>query len=148
MDWNTYRQQLQTRRRIAFRRLSVAAIILFNLYLHIMMELFDTDPPPTRLAYHTSALTGAQWVMELITGHPRRIRTELGVSHFVFEQLLQEMSAMGRGPSRHVLLEEQLAIFLYMVVTGNTIRHTGERFQRSNETIAKYLIIYAIFSNH
>lgn len=136
MDWQAYQQQFRRRRALAFRRMTIALVILSNLYMYIMFEMLHT-PAPTRLAYHTSALTGAQWVMELITGHPRRIRTELGVSHLVFEQLLQEMTAMGQGASRHVLLEEQLAIFLYMAVTGNTIRHTGERFQRSNDTIAK-----------
>ncbi|KAJ3771242.1 hypothetical protein FB446DRAFT_601414, partial [Lentinula raphanica] len=28
--------------------------------------------------YHTSILSGQQWVNELITGHPERIHTELG----------------------------------------------------------------------
>ncbi|KZP27147.1 hypothetical protein FIBSPDRAFT_692577, partial [Athelia psychrophila] len=32
-----------------------------------------------------------------------------------------------------------------MVVTGNTIRHTGERFQRSNETIANYFKVCVRF---
>ncbi|KZP09661.1 hypothetical protein FIBSPDRAFT_686868, partial [Athelia psychrophila] len=68
---------------------------------------------PLRQAYHTSALTGAQWVMELLTGHPLHIHTELSVTHLIFEQLLFEMEAMGRRASRHVTLEEQLAIFLY-----------------------------------
>jgi hypothetical protein len=45
---------------------------------------------------------------------------------------------MGYGDSRNgVTLEEQLAIFLYMCVTGLNARHTGERFQQSNETIAR-----------
>ncbi|KZP09085.1 hypothetical protein FIBSPDRAFT_668056, partial [Athelia psychrophila] len=63
--------------------------------------------------YHTSALTGADWVMELMTGHLRNIRTELGVTHLVFAALLEEMTAIGCGASRHVTLQEQLAIFLY-----------------------------------
>ena len=35
--------------------------------------------PIDRTPYHTSALSGEQWVQELLSGHPRRIRTELGV---------------------------------------------------------------------
>lgn len=76
--------------------------------------------------------------MELLTGHSLRIRTELGVTHHVFKQLLLKMEAMGCKASTFVTLEEQLAIFLYIAVTGNTIRHTGERFQRANDTISKY----------
>ncbi|KIK14079.1 hypothetical protein PISMIDRAFT_117675 [Pisolithus microcarpus 441] len=36
------------------------------------------------------------------------------------------------------MLQEQLGIFLYIVVTGLIIRHVGERFQQSNGTISKY----------
>lgn len=72
-----------------------------------------------------------------MTGHPGRIRCELGVSAEVFNSLLIYLREIGIHRSKHVSLEEQLAIFLYMAVTGLTIRHVGERFQRSNETISK-----------
>jgi hypothetical protein len=51
--------------------------------------------------------------------------------------LVIELQEIGLGPSKHVSLEEQLAIFLYASVTGLSIRHLGERFQRSNEIISK-----------
>lgn len=85
----------------------------------------------------TSALSGEAWILELLCGHPNRIRTELGVSHEVFAKLVQELRDVGYQNSRNVSLEEQLGIFLYMCVTGLTIRHVGERFQRSNETISR-----------
>jgi hypothetical protein len=88
--------------------------------------------------YHTSKLTGEEWVWELIRGHPDRIYTELSVQLYVFVALVVELRGMGYGDSRNgVTLEEQLAIFLYMCTTGLSVRHTGERFQRSNETIAR-----------
>lgn len=90
-----------------------------------------------REPYHTSILTGEGWVMELLGGHPDRIRCELGVSLDVFSDLISDLRAMGHGNSRNVSLEEQLAIFLYAAVTGLTVRHLGERFQRSNETISR-----------
>lgn len=92
--------------------------------------------------YHTSILTGQGWVDELVYGHPLRIRTELGVSLKVFHALISKLHEMGHGASKHVKLEEQLAIFLYACVTGLPVRHLGERFQRSNETISKYILIY------
>jgi hypothetical protein len=55
----------------------------------------------------------------------------------VFDNLVQELRDIGYQNSKHVSLEEQLAIFLYTCVTGMTIRHVGERFQRSNETISR-----------
>jgi hypothetical protein len=62
----------------------------------------------------------------------------------VFEGLIIELRAFGHTDSRYVSLEEQLAIFLYSCVTGLTIRHVGERFQRSNDTISRYIYLYFI----
>jgi hypothetical protein len=45
---------------------------------------------------------------------------------------------MGYSDERDVTLEEKLAIFLYACVTGLTVWHLGERFQRANGTITKY----------
>lgn len=90
-----------------------------------------------RQLYHTSILSGRAWVQELLYGHPERIRTELGMHEPVFRALIYDLYQMGHRDSKNITLEEQLAIFLYMCVTGLTIRHVGERFQRSNETISK-----------
>jgi hypothetical protein len=90
-----------------------------------------------KIPYHTSALSGDEWVDELMTGHPERIRCELGVHLHVFKRLLSVLRKMGYGDSKHITLREQLAIFLYTCVTGLTIRHVGERFQHSNDTISK-----------
>ena len=87
--------------------------------------------------YHTSLLSGHAWVQELLNGHPERIRTELGVHKEVFHALIEELEGMGHRDSSYVTLEEQLAIFLYTCITGLTIRHVGERFQRANWTISK-----------
>ena len=92
----------------------------------------------TREPYHTSILTGEGWVIELLTVHPKHIRCELGVSSEVFILLINELRGMGYNNLKYTSLEEQLAIFLYMSVTGLTIRHVGERFQQSNEMISRY----------
>ena len=91
--------------------------------------------------YHTSALSGQGWVLELINGHPERMHTELGVRVHVFRQMIIALQKAGMGPSKHISLEEKLAIFLYASVTGLSIRHLGERFQHSNETISKCVLI-------
>ena len=80
-------------------------------------------------------LTGQMWVLELLAGHPECIHTELGVHTHVFYALIDELRELGYSDSKFVTLEEQLAIFLYCSVTGLTVRHLGEQFQRSNETI-------------
>jgi len=45
----------------------------------------------------------------------------------------------GVHSSRHVFLEEQLAIFLYTSVTGLSLRHVSERFQRATDTTSRYV---------
>ena len=45
----------------------------------------------TREPYHTSVLTGEGWVIELLTGHPKCIQCELGVSSEVFILLIGKL---------------------------------------------------------
>jgi len=45
--------------------------------------------------YHTSALTGEAWVLELLAGHRDRIRCELGVRHHVFHKLVETLQDLG-----------------------------------------------------
>jgi hypothetical protein len=107
--------------------------VLIPACIQIIQQRYVKQP------YHTSVLTGQGWVDELVHGHPLRIRTELGVSREVFHALISKLREMGHVASKHVKLEEQLAIFLYACVTGLPVRHLGERFQRSNDTISKYI---------
>jgi hypothetical protein len=90
-----------------------------------------------KIPYYTSILTGEGWVLELINGHPKCIQSELGVHLHVFHRLVTALKVADVTRSKHIALEEKLAIFLYASVTGLSIRHLGERFQHSNETISK-----------
>ena len=83
------------------------------------------DPEP----YHPSILSGQGWVNKLLKGHPAHIHCELGVSWEVFLEMIMMLHNFGYGSSKYVQINEQLAIFLYMSVTGLTIHHTGECFQ-------------------
>jgi hypothetical protein len=109
----------------------VLLTIIIPKVIQVICALYVKQP------YHTSILSGEGWVQELLNGHPKRIQCELGVTKDVFTQLVHELQTMGHTKSRYVSLEEQLAIFLYTSVTGLTVRHVGERFQRSNATISK-----------
>jgi hypothetical protein len=80
-------------------------------------------------------------------GHPDRIKTELGMRLYVFKRLISDLSDLGLAPSRHISLEEQVAIFLYMSVTGLSIQHVSERFQHSNETISLYFFLFFFILN-
>ena len=119
------------RRQRVIRYAALIVSIIISATANILQSVYVREP------YHTSALSGEAWVLEFLCGHPNRIHMELGVSVEVFSNLVQELRDIGYQNSRNVSLEEQLAIFLYMCVTGLTIRHVGERFQRSNETISR-----------
>ena len=118
----------------AAQRIQQITATFITVITMLIVVLNTNDPEP----YHTSILSGRGWVEELLEGHPGHIHCELGVSREVFLELVSVLCGFGFGSSRYVDIEEQLAIFLYMSVTGLTIRHTGERFQRSNNMISKY----------
>ena len=124
-------QQHQHVRKMMF----MAAFTMANIVA--TAALIYADPLYNKVPYHTSALSGANWVRELLDGHPERIRNELGVHKHVFCALVEELQLAEHGPSKHVYLEEQLAIFLYTCVTGLSFWHVCERFQRSGDTVSK-----------
>lgn len=124
-----------TRRRQALYRMTrlvgLVVRIIITSVTEIVVRHYHKEP------WHTSMLTGHMWVLELLAGHPERIRTALGCHCDTFLTLIDELRALGHSDSKYVTLEEQLAIFLYCSVTGLTVRHLGERFQRSNDTITR-----------
>ena len=77
-------------------------------------------------------------MLELLNSHPNRIRMCLGVTHDIFDKLVQELRCCdGITESSQLSIEEQLGIFLYTCVTGSLPWHVGERFQHSSSTITK-----------
>ena len=115
--------------------LASISVIVVKVANVIILATKRADPIP----YHMSILSGEAWVQELLTGHPERIRTELAIHKHVFRTILVELQGAKCTHSKHVTLEEQLMIFLYTCITGLSVRHVGERFQRSNATISKYV---------
>lgn len=120
------------------RQLVIAAAAYVTAIIGFAVNLY-ASPLYWKQDYHTSKLTGEQWLQELLVGHPDRIWTELGVRLHVFLILVEELRMIsGLEDSRHITAQEQVAILLYMCVTGLSVRHVGERFQHSNETISRY----------
>lgn len=116
------------------------ALLATTSYLHMVgiAATLYAEPNYWKQPYHTSALTGEAWVNELIHGHPDRIYTELGMRLHVFMAFVAALRLMGGLVTSKfgVMVEEQAAIFLYTCVTGLSICHVGERFQRANGTIS------------
>jgi hypothetical protein len=115
-------------------RVYCAAAIFVNVI--VSAAILAVAPLVDKIPYHTSILSGEGWVQELINGHPERMKTELGMRPHVFSLLIKELYGAGMRRSKFLSLEEKLAIFLYMSVTGLSIRHVAERFQHANDTIS------------
>jgi hypothetical protein len=95
---------------------------------------------PEPIPMHTSILTGHGWLTELINGHPERFRDQIGMAPHVYLRLLFELQAYsGLTNTKFVTAAEKLGIFLHFVRTGSSSRMLQERFQRSAETISKYV---------
>ena len=124
--------------RIALQQRVLAATSYFLQVIGAAAILYQ-EPSYWRQPYHTSALSEQAWVEELMNGHPDRIFHELGMRLHVFLSFTANLRLLcGFDTSRRgVTVEEQAAIFLYACVTGLSVRHLGERFQHSNETISK-----------
>ena len=142
MDLEAQQVQEARRRRLV---LLIALIASQVAYYYNMIFLTPTAPIP----YHTSILTGEGWILELLNGHPNRIRTCLGVTHDVFDRLVQELRRCdGITESSQLSIEEQLGIFLYTCVTGLSSQHVGERFQHSSSMITKSVQSFICISTH
>ena len=117
-------------------------VIFFNLIINSTLQygILTYD----KMAYHTSALTGEMWVLELLNGHPECIRNELSVHKHVFRNIIKDLHLFGHQDSKAITLEEQLAIFLYTCITGLSIRHVSEHFQHATETTSWYINLLII----
>jgi hypothetical protein len=124
--WPEVREQL-------LKYMALVISIVVTATHSLLQSIYPKDPEP----YHTSALSGQDWVIKLLTGHPECIRCELGMHANAFVELISKLHTMGHSDSKFVSLKEQLAIFIYTSVTDLTIRHVAERFQCSNETILR-----------
>jgi hypothetical protein len=111
------------------RKVAVAAAVVT---LYLTLSLFKTPQ-------NDSALTGHAWVHELLAGHPCRFHNMMGISKHVFWRLARELQEFwGLHDSKHVALEEQLAIFLHLCQTGGSNQYLQKRFQCGPETFSKY----------
>jgi hypothetical protein len=75
--------------------------------------------------------------------HPSRVRDFLRMSKEVFLALCFILSVHGIHATKHMSVEEQVAIFLYICGNNVNTRKTMEQFQRSGDTISRYACLRA-----
>ena len=136
MSINTTSRNLTERSKAKKKQAAVIIVIAAaSLIQHHFSARYNKMPK------NTSKLTGQQWLDELLAGHPQRFYDGMGMNKHVFRALLRELIKYGLHDTRYVSAEEQLAIFLYLAVTGLPQRHLEERFQRSPSTLTKCVMI-------
>ncbi|KAF8896044.1 hypothetical protein BD779DRAFT_1493706 [Infundibulicybe gibba] len=86
----------QTRHRIVRYAALLISILLAASAALAQSMIYTGTSRVTPEPYHTSALTGEDWVIELLCGHPGRIHASLGVSHHIFSTLLAVDEVDGR----------------------------------------------------
>ena len=74
-------------------------MMLTSLLVIAITVIFAPEEAMIRLAYHTSLLTWAGWVMELLAGHLMCIHTELEVTCETFIAPIKELHGMGHTDS-------------------------------------------------
>jgi len=105
------------------------------------MRVFFGNMYFLKQSYHTSVLSGQLWVKELLGGNPRCIKNQLGMQKKVYRMFIRKLTSMtNASDTQHVVLEEQVEIFLYIIVTNLPNRKVAECFQHSGQTISKYQI--------
>lgn len=65
------------------------------------------------------------------------MRESMGMARHVFRSLVKDLRRSGLHDRRYVSAEEQVAIFLRLMIYGMGNREAQERFQRSADTISK-----------
>ena len=86
----------------------------------------------------TSALSGSKYVEELLASNHHRIQETLRMDLYTFRALCRILKERGLlAQTRRTTVEEQVAIFLFIVGNAASNRLAQERFQHSGETISK-----------
>lgn len=116
------------------RRLLLIAVLIVTVIL-----IQHVEHGSLRAPYHDSILTGEIWLTELLqSSNQHRFYEQLGLHKETFLELVRELENLYLiKQSRFMSTEEQVAIFLYSVVTNLSNRKVAERFQRSGETISR-----------
>jgi len=79
----------------------------------------------------TQFTTGQVWVTELLGGNPRHIKDQLGMEKHVFLMFVRKLFTMtSANHTWHVDLAEQVAVFLYIMVTNLSNRKVSEHFHK------------------
>ncbi|KAH7851129.1 hypothetical protein Vadar_007664 [Vaccinium darrowii] len=93
-----------------------------------------------KIPQRTFMVTGQEWTKFLMTEHPQTIKDLLRVNQHTFRTLVDLLVAKGQLKWDHMrlLVEESLAIFLYICGQSEQHRVAAHWFQHSTDTISRH----------
>lgn len=112
-----------------------------NLTRVALHELRRLTTQVDRMPLHSGGEMGHQFIHRMLTGHHNLCKEQLRLSREIFISLvsvLRTQQLLVDGNGKHISIEEQLGISLYMLAKPASVRDAAERFQHSVRTISKY----------
>ncbi|KAI8555559.1 hypothetical protein RHMOL_Rhmol05G0181300 [Rhododendron molle] len=114
------------------------AMGMFRLYLFIKSMSRRLEPPPELSPNPNFYQTHVNNINRLVRGNDTDCHDQLRVNRHTFLRLCFLVRGVGLGDSRHVCLEERVAIFLWVLGHHTKQRRTKYDFWRSIETVSRH----------
>ena len=98
-----------------------------------------SDSSSERTPIHDSILSGEEYVSEVLKGHELGCKREFRMEKAIFYRLVDLLRDKNLlQDTRGVVVEEQVAIFMYAISKNASNRDLQWRFQHSGETISRH----------
>ena len=104
-------------------------------YIQLLMSIGNRQ---TRQPRWNSALTGQEYVLEQLQGHPENLFEMCRMHRDTFEAIVQLIRVRNLLPSSRVSAEESLMMFLRTIAHSDRNREIQDRFCHSGETVHRH----------
>jgi len=99
----------------------------------------SSQPSSSKNLIHTSKLSGAERVHEILTGHESLSKRNFRMEVSVFQALVNKLREKQLlDDSRAISVEEKVAIFIYALARNASNETLQYEFQHSGETISRH----------
>ena len=106
------------------------------LVINHLHEMHKAQRP--RRPLRTSEISGRQYLLELLNGHPDRLFYTIRMDIATFRSLCRRLIVMEViDHDKIISVEEALVMFLWIITHNQRVRTVAERYQHSVETICR-----------
>ena len=107
--------------------------------LFVLPTIEDSSKPSSsKKPIHTSKLSGAERVQEILTGHESLSKRNFQMEVGVFQALVNKLHEKQLLDDSRISVEEKVAIFLYALAKNASNETLQYEFQHSGETISRH----------